>query len=99
MRIYEAAMTAARKPAATVARLQRAPQCRWHRAGFTADIEWIARGILGDVQQAAVASDAANRARNEHTGSLRAPHPAARSQIGEETVAVIADPGGLNDLN
>jgi len=65
MRIDEAAITAARKPTASVARLQRPPQRRRQRAGFTTDIEWIARDILGDVQQAAVASDAANRVRRQ----------------------------------
>ena len=65
MRIDEAPMTAARKPTASIARLQRPPHRRWHRTGLAADIEWIAGDILGNVQQAAIASDAASRVRRQ----------------------------------
>jgi len=65
MRIDEAVMGASRKAATAIAGTQRPLHCRRYRACIAADIEWIAGDILGNVQQSAIASDAANRVRRQ----------------------------------
>jgi hypothetical protein len=59
MGIDEAMMGASRKTASAVPGSQRAPHCRRYRAGFAADVERVARGIVGYAQQATLAGDAA----------------------------------------
>ena len=61
MRIDETTLRTAREAATRVAGPQRPAQRRGNCAGLAADSERIARGILGDPQQAAVASDATDR--------------------------------------
>ena len=65
MGIDEAVMGAPREAASVVSGSQSPLHCRRHRARFAADVERIARGIIGYPQQAAVAGDAAGSIRRE----------------------------------